>query len=49
MPTFFDALRCSYVDIVVSQEGVPVEQFLDASEGLVKIFGTPLDIVLIVG
>jgi hypothetical protein len=36
--TYFDTLARSYVDVDTSK-GVDTEQFLEATEGLVKLFG----------
>lgn len=36
--TYFDTLSRSYVD-VDTNKGVDTEQFLEATEGLVKLFG----------
>jgi hypothetical protein len=39
--TFFDTLSRSYADVDTSN-GIDTNQFLEASEGLVKMFGTLL-------
>ena len=36
--TYFDTLQRSYVDVDISN-GINTEQFLEATEGLVKLFG----------
>lgn len=36
--TFFDTLSRSYVDVDLTK-GIDTEQFLEATEGLVKLFG----------
>lgn len=36
--TYFDTLKRSYVDVDTSK-GIDTEQFLEATEGLVKLFG----------
>lgn len=32
----------SFVDVPVTEDGIDTASFLDASEGLVKMFGAPL-------
>lgn len=36
--TFFDSLARSYTDVDLSK-GIDTEQFIEATEGLVKLFG----------
>lgn len=36
--SYFDTLKRSYVDVDTSK-GIDTEQFLEATEGLVKLFG----------
>lgn len=43
--TFFDTLERSYVDVDLSK-GIDTDQFLQATEGLVKLFGNPISLSL---
>ncbi|QRV80219.1 glycolipid transfer protein [Ceratobasidium sp. AG-Ba] len=38
MPTYFDEVKKSFVDVPVTEEGVATTEFLEASEGLVGVF-----------
>lgn len=39
MATYFQTTARNYTDVTVTPEGINTDEFLQASEGLVKIFG----------
>lgn len=39
MSTFFDTMKKSYETVEVTDQGINTNQFLDASESLVSLFG----------
>lgn len=38
--TYFDSMKRSYSEVIITSEGIDTVTFLEASEELVKIFGT---------
>ena len=42
MSTFFDTIKRSYTDVEITEKGINTEQFLEASESLVTMFGEQL-------
>jgi len=39
MAPFFDTIKRSYEDVEIREDGIDTEQFLEATESLVTIFG----------
>ncbi|CAO1617808.1 unnamed protein product [Sympodiomycopsis kandeliae] len=38
MATYFESVRKSYADVIINEEGIDTNQFIDATEGVVKLF-----------
>jgi hypothetical protein len=39
MTTYFDSLQRNYTDVPITEDGIETIPFLEATEGLVKLFG----------
>ena len=39
MPTYFDKIKRNYKDVPITEEGISTEEFLEATEDLIGLFG----------
>jgi hypothetical protein len=39
MSTYFDNLKRNYTDVPVTEDGIGTSPFMEATEGVVKMFG----------